>query len=273
MRALAVASVVAVSVFLGAASAPPLLSYRAQYEVTLIPGGTGRDIAGIRGRLVTEFKSCTGGYSETQRFVADMTNSDEQTHRADFSATTWESTDGKSFDFRISDVIMGKGAQRYEGRAETARNGEGSARFTVPGGTLALPQGTLFPTEYAERLIAAARAGQTSFSATVFHGDDVKELLVASAFIGGEATIADREAENAPALKDVRSWPMVISYYTLGSEDAAPSYEMSFRGYENGVATGMRTRYAQFSLQSKLVQLDVLTGACSRPAAAPPGKP
>ena len=265
MRAPAIALVVAASAMLGAAApAPvPLLSFRAQYEVTLPPGGTSREIAGVRGRMVTEFRQSCGGYAETQRFVADMTDVDENTSRTDYSASTWESGDGNSFEFTVADAIVGRAAERFAGHATAASSGEGKAVFTAPaGGTLALPKGTLFPTEFSVRLIAAARAGQTSFSATVFQGDDAKQLNVASAFIGHEVTAPDAELANIDAVRGVRSWPMIISYYALGSADSTPDYEMTFRGYENGVATGLQMRYPHFALAGHLVKLEVLPAVC-----------
>jgi hypothetical protein len=273
MRMFLVVSVAAASVFLGAAAAPvPLISYRAQYDINLAPGGTSREIVGMRGRMVTEFRDACDGYSETNRMMADMTNADETTRRTDFTSRTFESNDGSRFDFTINDVVVGIGAQRFEGRAQTAASG-GNATFTTPAGTtVTLPKGTLFPTEFTERLIAAARRGDTSFSSTVFHGDDVKELMVATAFIGAEATANDEEVAGIPVMRGIHSWPMVISYHKVGSEDAEPAYEMSFRGYENGVATGMRMRYPSFSVESRIVKLEVLERSCDRSAPRPEGK-
>ena len=37
-----------------------------------------------------------------------------------------------------------------------------------------------------------------------------------------------------------------------------------FRGYENGVATGMRMRYPSFSVESRITKLEVLQSACNR---------
>jgi len=271
MRAVAIPSLLAAAVLVGAAAPMPLLSYRAQYEVTLAPGSSSRELAGVRGLMVTEFRQSCGGYAETQRFVADMTDVDETTQRTDDSSSTWESADGNKFDFTIADAIVGKTSERYQGHADAGPAGEGRALFTVPaGGVLALPKGTLFPTEFSERLIAAARGGRSNFSAPVFQGDDLRRLYVASAFIGRAETATDPELAGVTAMRGVRSWPMVVSYYPVGSENAAPDYEMSFRGYENGVATGLQMRYAHFSLAGHLVKLEVLPATCDR-SALPPG--
>ena len=96
-------------------------------------------------------------------------------------------------------------------------------------------------------------------------------MSIASAFVGAELTTPDPEVENAPVLQGVRSWPMVISYYTQGSD--APDYEMSFRGYENGVATGMQMKYSSFSLQAHLARLETLAPSCdANVPASPDGK-
>jgi EipB-like len=268
MRAFALPAVLAAAIVAGAASPMPLISYRAQYEVSMMPGGNARDLVGVRGLMVTEFRESCDGYIETQRFVADLTDADENTLRSDFTSKTWESRDGRAFNFTIGDMIVGKTSERYEGQAQSPPTGGGKATYTTPAGaTVELPNGTLFPTEFSERLIAAARAGENSYTATVFHGDDLKELLVATVFIGREANGPDSELGGITAMNGVRSWPMVISYHKQGSDEATPAYEMSFRGYENGIATGMRMRYPTFALQSRLVKLEVLTPSCDRPRA------
>ena len=262
MRARAVPLALAAAVLLGAASPMPLLSHRAQYEVTLAPGGVSREIAGVRGLMVSEFRESCGGYAETQRFVADLTDVDDHAIRTDYSSATWESADGGKFDFTIADAVVGNTAEHYQGHAEATAEG-GSAVFTVPAGvTITLPKDTLFPVEFSEHLIAAAGAGETNFAATIFQGDDPKRLSYASAFIGREETTADAELSDVDAMHGVRSWPVVISYFPVDSPDAAADFEITFRLYENGVATGLRMRYANFSLAGRLVKLDVLAASC-----------
>lgn len=260
MRALPVTTVIAASVMLGAA-APQLVSHRAMYDVTLSPDSTSREIAGVRGRMVTEFRDSCDGYSETQRFIADMTDVDENTARTDYTATTFEAADGSKFDFDISNAVIGKGGSRYQGRAAS-----GHALFTQPaGGALDLPGGTLFPAQLTQRMIEAARAGSRTFSATIFQGDDSEHLYTASAFIGEETRTPDPEL---PAeMKGVRSWPIVVSYYPVGSADATPDYEISFRGYENGVFTDLRMKYPTLVLTGHLVRLDMLPRTCGAPPA------
>jgi hypothetical protein len=266
-RGIALCLLLAASVLLGGAGPGPLISYRAQYEVTMVPGANMRELVGVRGRMVAEFRESCDGYIETQRFIADLTDADENTVRSDFSSKTWQSRDGRAFNFTIADV-MGTRARRYEGQAQSPPGAGGKATFSVPEiATLDLPQGTMFPAEFSERLIDAARKGESSFSAPIFLGDDLKELLIATGFVGAPATGPDPEIEGVAAMRGIRSWPMVVSYHKQGSDEATPSYEMSFRLYENGITTGMRMRYPTFALQSRMVKLEVLTPSCDRPRA------
>lgn len=263
MRAALVPAVVAIATMLSAA-APPLASHRAMYDVSLPAGSTTTEIAGVRGRMVMEFRDACDGFAETQRFIADMTDVDDNTQRTDYTASTWEAADGSKFDFDISNGVVGRGANRYQGHAARDR-----AVFNQPqGGALDLPSGTLFPAELTQHIIEAARGGVGTYSATVFQGDDATHLYTASVFIGGELSTPDAELPDAEAMKDVRSWPIVISYFPVGSGDETPEYEMSFRGYENGVATGLRMKYPNLTLEGRLVRLDMLPRTCAAPHAA-----
>jgi len=65
-----------------------LVSNRAVYDVTLDHTSHG-SVAAVRGRTVIEFRDACKGWSTTQRFIADMSDSDAEVPRIDYIVNAW----------------------------------------------------------------------------------------------------------------------------------------------------------------------------------------
>ena len=59
-------------------------------------------------------------------------------------------------------------------------------------------------------------------------------------------------------LDGIASWPVSISYFDSAKEDAAPSYELAFRIYENGVSRRLFIDYGDFSIRGELIEIEFL---------------
>ena len=69
--------------------------------------------------------------------------------------------------------------------------------------------------------------------------------------------------KNGDKIDGLASWPFAISYFDNPNktEDAAPSYELAFRFYENGVSTKPHINYGEFSINGELSELTFLDAA------------
>jgi hypothetical protein len=95
--------------------------------------------------------------------------------------------------------------------------------------------------------------------ARVYDGSDTGAKIYATmAVIGKEATKPSEDATNAEALKDVRRWPVVVSYFNEASKDTAPEYTLSYDLYENGVSGSLKLDYGTFALRAQLRRLEIL---------------
>lgn len=79
----------------------------------------------------------------------------------------------------------------------------------------------VFPTEHLLRILAAAKAGQTSLSVRVFDGaEDGKKVYDTLALIGKRIAPGDsanlEPAAKVDALTKLARWPVSISYYAPG---------------------------------------------------------
>ena len=173
--------------------------------------------------------------------------------------------DGASMRFKIDT----KGVQDEPPVAGTATRGAGDdlkVELTEPAArTIDFGHDVLFPTQHVERLIETARNGGGVVQASVYDGSDTGAKIYATmAVIGKEATQPSQDATSAEALKDVRRWPVVVSYFNEASKDTTPEYTLSYDLYENGVSGSLKLDYGTFALRAQLRKLEILPAtACS----------
>lgn len=233
--------------------------HRAIYDLKLKGARWSADIAGMSGRLVSEFDDVCEGFTYNQRLVTNMTTADGTTTAGNYWVSTFETADGASFRFLVSNTVDGKQIEKTEGSATRQKDGAAEVSFTGPEGKkIVLPASTMFPTEFMGQAVAAAKAGKRSFSAHMFEGDGEGKVFDAYIAIGAErsANEAQLSLPGGEALKDQRAWPVTVSYYPTGTKDDLPEYETSFLLFENGITSDVTLDYGDFSLSATLRKLE-----------------
>jgi hypothetical protein len=252
------------------AGAVQFLPHRAVYDISLVRATPGSGISEMTGRMVYELVgSDCAGYTQKMRFVTRVTGRDGEAQLNDLRTTSWEKADGKQLHFTTSQYRDDQLEESTEGKA--SRTGPGNAvevRLTKPGPKgLELDAGVMFPMQHSAALIEAGRKGETRLIAELYDGSEKGEkVYLTNAFIGEPVAPAEKLEGVAPeALKklDLNSrsaWPMAISYYDVPSDgkDAVPSYELSFRLFDNGVSTKLFIDYGDFSVEGALVDVTLL---------------
>jgi hypothetical protein len=110
------------------------------------------------------------------------------------------------------------------------------------------------------------------FIGDLYDGSEKGEKVYATTSVIGRrqapgAMKAPAAVKGADALDRQASWPIAISYFEPGSEkkDAVPSYELSFRFYDNGVSTRLVIDYGDFAIKGELTDLEFLEAPkCAR---------
>ena len=70
----------------------------------------------------------------------------------------------------------------------------------------------------------------------------------------------------AEAFRNLRRWPITISYFDLEQKDQPPSYVLTLELFENGVTYSMKLDYGDFVLGAKTSSLTLLPPPkCKRP--------
>jgi hypothetical protein len=248
-----------------------LVPHRAVYELSLAKGGGSRGVEAARGRIAFDFtgNECEG-YTLSYRQVTVLETAENGSKTSDLRTANFEAGDGKSFRFRNDSAREEAATETVDGTAEHGRNGLVTVRLREPRrGSLTLPE-AVFPNEHMKRLIAAAQAGESTFSIRVFDGsDDGKKVYDTLAVIGKRIDPGKDDGLEPSARQEQLSalprWPVSLSYFAPGEGERTPAYILSFELYPNGVSRALRLDYGDFALIGDMRQLQLLPEkACPR---------
>lgn len=233
--------------------------HRATYDLTLKRAKWSAEIAGVSGRLVSEFDDVCEGFTYNQRLVTSMKAADGTNTEGNYWISTYEAADGSSFRFSITNTVNGAQTDKAQGSASRQSDGATEVAFTGPDGKkIVLPAATVFPTEFMGRAVVAAKSGKKAYSAHMFEGDGEGKVYDAYMAIGSErqATETQLALPGGDALKDLRAWPVTVSYYVVGEKNDLPDYETSFLLFENGITADITLDYGDFALNATLRRID-----------------
>ncbi len=253
--------------------------HRAVYDITFDHATPGSGVADMSGRMVYEMTGSTcGEYAQNMRFVTRMTNQEGVAQVNDLRTSSFEELATHRLRFSSSQYENQKLAEASQG---SAGPGNGASftevKLTKPAKkTVKLPSDIYFPIQHSLALVEAARAGHSQFTANLYDGSDKGEKFYeTSAVIGPRAdpgsVKASAKVANSEKLNGLASWPIAIGYFEPGPArlDALPTYELSFRFYENGVSSRLYIDYGDFAIRGELKELTFLdAGKCA--AASPP---
>ncbi len=257
------------------AAAGTLAAHRAFYTLEASKLEANAGYSSIDGKLAYELTgNACDGYSVSFRIVNNYVQTDKPSQLIDTQLATWESGDGLEMNFRQKQFLNStlQGEQKLDvKRPKTGDEAKGvmtapkDLEFSVPGDAV-------FPSIHLLRLIAAAQNGLTHDVSMVYDGSDEEKPFKAVTFIGKKrepgSFAPDASNPEAQALKNLPSWPMSVSYYSV-EKDAGdtPVYQSSFNVYENGVATELQLDYGSYALKGHLTKLELLdSGTCNKPA-------
>ena len=252
-----------------------LAAHRAVYEITLDKVKSGGGVTDLSGRMVYELTgSACEGYTQTMRFVTRMTSQEGETSINDLRSSTFEDADIRNFKFSSSQYRDDQLAEQTAGDAMRAAGDDATkVELTKPKKlSLDVPASALFPVQHSIALLVAARAGKSIFAADLYDGSEKGEKIYATTAVIGTRQPPGKnpklpQVPNADKLEALASWPVSLSYFDKKSDksDAAPSYELAFLFFENGVSQRLFIDYGDFSIRGALKDLVFLdTPPCDK---------
>jgi len=244
--------------------AQDMAAHRAAYTLTLDRVRDGGDITQARGLMVYEVMDACDGWATRQRFTLVLTGRDGQRIETASDYSTYETKDGRSIRFSLTQKTQGAVSQRIAGEAEVTPEG-GHVRYTEPvAKEETLPPGTLLPMLHTIRALQAAREGRRLVVAPLFDGTSDEGAQDSTTVI---ASWNPPEAnERFPVLAPLGSARMRVAFFdrndTSGGGASTPDYEVGLRYWENGVADEIKMDFGEFVVDGHMEELKILPGGC-----------
>ncbi len=238
-----------------AALQPHIAAYRVGLDTR---PGVASALIEARGGLVIEWRRECDGWVSRQRLGFVATTDDGATINHDVRFTSWEAMDGSRLRYVVRSFENDRLQDEYRGIAELQQDDGGVADFTTPRKeTVALPPGTVFPTEHMRQVIEAAAAGSRFVSHQVFDGFGFDALTQVTSVIG-----AARPLEPEPGVASEggsgSAWPLNMAYYNVERNEQAPEFEATFLLDDKGILHDVGLDYGDFRLEASLEQLELL---------------
>ncbi|MDR3425430.1 MAG: cell envelope integrity EipB family protein [Alphaproteobacteria bacterium] len=253
---------------LGAFGASPAVSasivpHRAIYAMNLAGVKNGSDITDVSGRMLFEWRDVCDGWAIQQHMRLHFSYSDDDDQDLASTELTWESKDGKRYNFNIRRVTNGKETENYRGKAQRNDDGSVTVTYSVPNNkTVHLPVGTLFPTAHTELILENAARGDKFFTRRVFDGSDADGASDISAFVLPPRAAAAEEGLDAKMkenpLVSGNAFPVHMAFFKIGGETGEPDYEMDLSLMPSGIARRMKIDYGDFSVTGNLQEVEAL---------------
>ena len=244
------------------------LPHQALYELSLKKSRGSNSINSARGRILYSFTgSACEGYTSEFRQVSEMSSGEDKVTLSDLRSTSWEDAAGKTYRFKIDSRMNDTASSPVDGIAE--RTGDHiTVKLKQPQiKTFTLDGSIVFPTEQIERIIEAAKAGQSVLEQTVYDGSDNGEKVFDTLAVIGKPIRGDRTGASpdpsteSDVMKSATRWPVTVSYYERGTKredgEQTPAYAMSFELFENGVSRALVLDYNDFVISGALGKFDV----------------
>ena len=246
-------------------TARALASHRGIYTLTLDRARENAAIVDVSGAMLFELIDACESWASRQRFTMTLRNREGTELETGSDYATLESMDGRNLRFSLTQVTQGAVRSRVAGQAELTADGSGVARYSEPEvKELPIPAGTLLPNTHTIATLNAARAGQRLLVAPIFDGttaDGAQQTTTVLSPWQGPQPVPD-----APSLSALGSSRMRIAFFEPDGEQAGgartPSYEVSLRYFENGVADDMIMDFGDFTVRAKLMKLEDAPGGC-----------
>ncbi|GGA82244.1 ATP-binding protein [Brucella endophytica] len=241
-----------------AASPVALVPHRAVYDLQLDKADDKSGIAGLTGRMVYEFNgSACEGYTTNFRFVTRIDMDEAPPRLTDQQTTTYESGDGKQFNFVNKTFIDKELSKEVRGEAKLTPDTT-EVSLTKPESKKVMLERSQFPTHHMEELISKAEAGEAFYQATMFDGSEDADRVSDTTVVVGkpENAIDADEAKAMGKLASEKVWPVNIAYFDdKENQEGLPVYRIDFKLYRNGITRDLKMDYGDFSIKGTLVDL------------------
>ncbi len=249
-----------------------LAPHRAVYDLSLVQTNNNKKIESANGRVALEFSgNACQGFNFLSRQITNMSDGEGGNKQVDVQVQNWESPTGNDLKFKSITREGNMTVLQSEGRARRDKSGELSISLHRPQLLKLDTDGkALFPTAYMHKLIEAGVNGDNFFSVKTYDGsDEGTKFFDTAAIIGKEipagSDLRTDEIMHKIGIKNMRRWPVQVSYYEDGKGENLPVYKLSYDLFENGISTSLVYDFGNVVLKGQLTHIDLLPQkACAK---------
>ncbi|MEL6967955.1 MAG: DUF1849 family protein, partial [Pseudomonadota bacterium] len=211
-----------------------LRPHRAVYDVVLDKASDRSGIRAMDGRIVYEMKgSRCEGYAVRFRILMRV-QSTRRSFTSDQRNTSFESGDGKTFNFSNQSFLNDQMEMSIQGVATRTEDGL-DVQFSKPAATQIQLDDAVFLTEHVERLIKGAKNDENIVTTRIYDaGEKGLELTDTTAIIGKRQTsvvVKDETPQMNARFEGKDAWSMAISYFAIKESavrgERLPDYQAS----------------------------------------------
>ncbi len=235
--------------------------HRAIYDMALTSVKNGSNIADVGGTMIFEWADSCDGWAVQQNLHLHFNYAQGDVSEVASNEVTWESKDGKRYNFNIRRLNDGKETENYRGKAVLTGKEDDKAVYTTPEGkSVVLTPETIFPSTHTEMIIAKALAGEHFFTKRVFDGTDEGGSDDVSVFISPPQPQRFDAGDNLSSnpLLDVPAYPVHMAFFKIDDPSGEPDYEMDLTLLSNGISRTMRIDYGDFIITGTLKAIEAL---------------
>ena len=147
--------------------------HQALYRLSLSRLHQLSNIAGVSGQMSYRIEDACDGWNVAQKFSMQFVYADAPAAWVVSDYNTFESKDGKRFQFSTRRLKDGQVTEEILGKAERHGSGGGTINYQRPkAAEVPLPADVLFPNQHTLKILEAAAAGQKIIFIPLFDGSD-----------------------------------------------------------------------------------------------------
>ncbi len=243
------------------------IPHKALYDIYLSSKKSSAKVANIHGKMVYEWQPSCDAWVSSHHFDVTYEYAETPPMRITSDFSTYESFDGKGFNFTSQRKREGLVFEELRGNV-VAQDTDypNEAVYSIPEDLVfELPEGTLFPMAHTLDVLDKIKGGQKFYNATMFDGSDEEGPVDINSFIGKSASFTPDEEYKKhidTTLVENEAWKLRLAFFPLSSFEETSDYEMSVIFHENGVISDMEIEYDDFSVVQKLVAIEKLGSNC-----------
>lgn len=235
------------------------IPHKALYEIKLAGKKSGSQIVSISGQMFYEWSSNCDAWNSNHRFNLLYEYADTPPMKITSDFSTYETFDGKTFNFASQRKRNGDLFEELRGLA--IKDGDvQTATFSLPEGLeYELKPNTLFPMQHTLDVLDTIKSGKKFYKATIFDGSDQDGPVEVNAFIGKKQELDEEFKENKnidQSLLNNDAWTVQLAFFPAVNQESTADYEMTLVFHDNGVISEMMVDYGDFTVSQKLKALD-----------------